>query len=735
MTVQPELKIIADHLRSSCFLIADGVSPSNEGRGYVLRRIMRRGMRQLHKLGAKEAAMYKLVDALIKEMGSVYPELSRARAVIVETLKNEEEKFRETLANGLKILEEEILRIEQGEEKYQEERWKEKEIIFKEIENDLEEKYIHAKKQGTLMEKIMAGIVEPPLIEALSGAIAFKLYDTYGFPLDLTQDILKEKNIEVDVKGFNREMELQRERARKNWVGSGEEKGDSFFFELKEKLGETKFVGYEDTRSKAKILAIVEGKNLSPSIATYSEGCFILLDQTPFYATSGGQKGDDGNIVLASEIQDFQPIDYSKLSNFIDIFETKKLAGNLFAHFVSDLKGEFKIGDEVIAIVNSRNRQFRAQNHSSTHLLHKALKEILGNSISQKGSNVDANQLTFDFNFNRAMSSEEIEKVEDLVNFYIRKNSEVKTDLMSLEKARETGAEALFGEKYESDVRVVRMDPSVELCGGTHVKQTGNIGIFKIISENGIAAGIRRITSKSGFYALQHMKVEEKKLQALLDSLKIKQQFNEVKFSENEFLSPKKGFDDTAYFTSEVTGEITSKSEGESLQEVLKQVAKIGEDLQQELKKKDKEIERLKKQIIFGNLGDLKAEKIDLLRIKTSNEEHDEGEVRLLTHTFDDIDAKELREIVIDIKARKEFEQRHIFAFFATKDGKLSVIVALSNDLVKDSDLDSSKLIVPVIETIGGKGGGGKKELAMGGGVNKQAIPQAITTLKIFCMQ
>ena len=580
MTTKPELKIIADHLRSSCFLIADGVLPSNEGRGYVLRRIMRRGMRQLHKLGSREATMYKLVDALIKEMGAAYPELTRARATIVETLKIEEEKFRETLEKGLKILDE------------------------------------------SLDDGLTAFAREPEVQKKFSGAIAFKLYDTYGFPLDLTQDILKEKNIEVDVDGFNSEMEKQRNRGKENWSGSGEVGEEKIFFELKEKFGETKFLGYENLNAKAKVLAVISGG--------------IILDQTPFYATSGGQKGDDG-----------------KIGN-VEIFETKKFAGNLFVHFFADQNCELKIGDEVIAEVNPKTRAMHAANHSATHLMHKALKEILGNSISQKGSNVDAEYFTFDFNFNRAMSAEEILRVEDLVNFCIQKNSAVKTELMPIEKARDTGAEALFGEKYDAEVRVVSMSPSVELCGGTHVAATGNIGIFKLISENGIAAGIRRITAKTGFAAIEHQRQKEKDAQ--------------------------------------------EKSE----------------NLQQELKKKDKEIERLKKQILFADLGNLKSEKI--------------GAVNLLTHIFEDADAKELREILLEIKNKKDFSAEHIFTFFGCKDGKISVVVALTNDL--QEKFDSTKLIAPIVEAVGGKGGGGKKDLAMGGGVEKGGIARAVEILR-----
>jgi alanyl-tRNA synthetase len=368
MNTKPELKIIADHLRSSCFLIADGILPSNEGRGYVLRRIMRRAMRQIHKLGSRHATMYKLVDALINEMGAAYPELARARDTIIETLKNEEEKFRETLDKGLKLLDEELL----------------------------------AKKTSKF-----------------SGAAAFKLYDTFGFPLDLTQDILKEKNIEVDLEEFNQEMEKQRDRARKNWSGSGEVKEDETFFKLKETHGETEFLGYNDLSSKAKIIALtVNG---------------IVLDKTTFYATSGGQKGDDGKIILASDD-----------SKFADIFETRKFAGNFFVHFLNGEENyKFNVGDEVIAKVNSKTRHARAANHSATHLMHKALKEILGNSISQKGSNVDAESFTFDFNFNRAMTVDEIKKVENIVNQNIKETYNVNTNLMALEKARESGAESL----------------------------------------------------------------------------------------------------------------------------------------------------------------------------------------------------------------------------------------------------------------------------------------------------
>lgn len=601
--MKAELKIIADHLRSSSFLIADGVLPSNEGRGYVLRRIMRRAMRQLHKLGAKEASMYKLVDALIKEMGAAYPELSRAKAVIVETLKNEEEKFRETLEKGLKILEEEISKT--------------KTKIF-------------------------------------SGEIAFKLYDTYGFPLDLTQDILKEKNLEVDLEAFNREMESQRERARKNWAGSGEVAEEKIFFDLKEQFGETKFLGYETLSAKAKVLAVHQN--------------FIILDQTPFYATSGGQKGDDG-----------------KISN-IEIFETKKFAGGLFVHFFKDQNCTLKVGDEVSAEVNPKTRQARACNHSATHLMHKALKEVLGDSISQKGSNVDAERFTFDFNFNRAMTVDEINKVEEMVNAQIKNSAGVNTKLMNLEDARNSGAEALFGEKYDSEVRVVAMGNSIELCGGTHVKNTADIEIFKIISEKSVASGIRRIEATSGLSAKEFLRQQEEKLQSQIAELREK-----ISQKDQEILNAGGAKTDQSYL---------QESDVKNLEEILK--------------KRDKEIERLKKQSLLQNLDKISAEKI--------------GNVTLASHLFEGADAKDIRDILSEIKNKTEFQSSTILAFFGYKEGKVAVCISVSADLLEK--FDAAKLIAPAVEAVGGKGGGGKKDLAMGGGINKDGVVEAITAVK-----
>lgn len=678
MNIKPEYKIIADHLRSSCFLIADGILPSNEGRGYVLRRIMRRSMRQIHKIGVKEPLMYKLVDALIDEMGSQYQELQTAKNLIIETLKNEEEKFQETLEKGLKILEEEII-----------------------IAKNLSQK-------------------------KLSGIIAFKLYDTFGFPLDLTADICKEKSLEINYDEFNQQMEIQKNNARKNWIGSGETSESKLYFELKEKFLETQFCYHETTKTTSKILAICFNGKMINEISNNNHeildaikndknsSLFIILDKTPFYATSGGQKGDDGNLILASDNNYDSLINYKETKNIIDIYETKKFAGNLFVHLINDIKGSFKIGDEIIAIVNVRHRQLRAQNHSATHLLHKALKNVLGNFITQKGSNVDVKQLTFDFNFNRSVNPDEIEQIEELVNFYIRQNSIVNTDEMELDEAKKSGAEALFGEKYDQQVRVVSMGPSVELCGGTHVKMTGNIGLFKIINENSVASGIRRITAKTGFYALQHLKLQESKLYYLLNSLKVKQQFDDIKINDNDFLSNKTGFDDLIYFDDENSDKIINLSQKNYFHESLLKTAKIGEDINNIIKEKDKVINNYKKQILQQHLA-----KIDNQKINNFN---------FASYIFPDIDAKDLREITCEAKLKEGFNKNQILIFFALQDNKANICLSLSQDI--NSNLDAVKLLNEIISKNNGKNVGGKKDLAMSGGLDPKIINNIIFDLK-----
>jgi alanyl-tRNA synthetase len=663
-SINPSYKVIADHLRSSSFLIADGVMPSNEGRGYVLRRIMRRAMRHIHKLKASEPVMYKLVPILLNEMGDAYPELVRARDLIIDSLKIEEERFRTTLDRGMELLEDEISKIKNGQK--------------------------------------------------LSGEIAFKLYDTYGFPLDLTEDILREKNIAVDLEGFNFQMEEQKKRSSENWVGSGQIKDNDIYFSLKEKLKATEFVGYESTKSSAKILAILQdGKEVSEA-KEGDKNIEIILDKTPFYGTSGGQKGDDGNLILASDYKENELLEYQKLTKLIDIFETKKFAGDLFVHFASEVRGTFKIGDAIVAMVNNRHRQFRAINHSATHLLHLVLKQTLGNHITQKGSNVDSQSFTFDFNHNKALTQAEIDHIEDLVNFYIRKNSPITTEILPINEARQKGAMALFGEKYDDVVRVLQMDKSIELCGGTHAKFTGNIGIFKIISETGIAAGIRRIKAKTGFFALEHNRLQERKLNALIESLKIKQQFDDVQMPENEFHSAKKGFDDTCYFAEELSEDkVVNASEQESLQKLAEQIYHLGEAKMNEIKVLQKEIEKLKKEKLSAN-NNFSVEKI--------------GEVNLVHHFFEGVNAKELRDLITETKNKKEYQNNSVVLFFSSFEDKISAVLAISNDLT--SKLQANQIIPQIAEKLGGKGGGGKPDLAMCGGVNKNGIASTVELIK-----
>ncbi|MFT6106354.1 MAG: alanyl-tRNA synthetase [Rickettsiales bacterium] len=653
-------KVIADHLRSSSFIIADGVMPSNEGRGYVLRRIMRRAMRHIHKLGAKDPVMHKLVPSLIKEMGEAFPELIRAESAIIDTLKTEEERFRKTLGGGMKILSEEITKIDSKVNKF-------------------------------------------------SGEIAFKLYDTYGFPLDLTEDILREKNIEVDVVGFNLEMEKQKKRSSENWTGSGEVEDSNIYFELKRKLPKTEFLGYKSTKSSAKILTILQNGQEIPEAKKDDKNIEIILDQTPFYATSGGQKGDDGNLILKSESQENELINYFALENVIDIFEAKKAAGDLFIHHVSEIRGNFKVGDEVIALVNNRSRQFREQNHSATHLLHFVLKQVLGSHISQKGSSVDDCAFTFDFNHNKALTSQEVDQIEDLVNFLIRQNSPIVTEILPIDEAREKGAMALFGEKYDDVVRVLQMGKSIELCGGTHAKSTGNIGIFKIISEKGIAAGIRRIEAKTGFFALEYSRLQERKLQSLIESLKVKQQFEEVKMPTNEFHNAKKGFDDLCFFRDEdAQNEVVGASEISSMSNVVEKIYQLGESKVSEIKILQKEIDKLKKEKLASS-SNITTQKI--------------GEINFIHHFFEGANAKEVRDLASETKNKKEYQENSIILFFGSENEKISAVLAISYNLT--SQFHAGKIIPQIAMKIGGKGGGGKPDLAMCGGSNKDGIAGA----------
>ncbi len=456
-------KVIADHLRATSFLIADGVLPSNEGRGYVLRRIMRRAMRHAHMLGAQDPVVYRLVPTLVREMGDAYPELLRAQPLITETLKLEETRFKRTLGTGLKLLEDETRGLSAG---------------------------------GTL-----------------KGDVAFKLYDTFGFPLDLTQDVLRARNIAVDTAGFDKAMDEQRAKARAAWAGSGDTADQAIWFDVRQKVGATEFLGYDTERAEGKVTAIiVEGKEVA-SLRAGQTG-WLVVNQTPFYAESGGQMGDTGRFVGAS--------------GEAAIADVQKMVGDLHAHHATVDKGEIKLGDDVVMTVDAvRRAQLRAH-HSATHLLHEALRRHLGTHVTQKGSLVAPDRLRFDISHTKPISQEELRRVEDEVNERVRLNSAVTTRLMTPEEAIAAGAMALFGEKYGEEVRVLSMGGadgekySVELCGGTHALRTGDIGLFRIVGEGAVSAGVRRIEALAGAAAEDYVRHQIDLLNLAANTLKIR---------------------------------------------------------------------------------------------------------------------------------------------------------------------------------------------------------------------
>ena len=420
-------RVIADHIRSSCFLLADGVLPSNEGRGYVLRRIMRRAMRHIHNIGYNDSMLHKLAPHLINNMEKAYPELNEAKELIISTLRMEEGRFKETLSNGMKYLKQEI--------------------------NDMSGKVFDGEK-------------------------AFKLYDTYGLPIDLTIDVLKEKNLTLDHKGFNDAMEEQKKRARANWIGSGEQGVSKLWFDIYEKFGATEFIRDSDVSFSGKILAIVMDSALTKT-ADVGDDVIVITDQTPFYAESGGQVGDKGML------------------NDSKVYDTKLFVGKIHGHFTK-LTNKISGGDEVKLEINQNIRNKIKANHSATHLLQYALRKVLGKHVVQKGSLVNDEKLRFDFTHNSALTTEELSKAEQIVNEMVISNQRVMANLMSINDAKDRGAIALFGEKYDDEVRVVSIGESIELCGGTHVNRTGDIGYFVIVSEESIAAGIRRIEAHTG---------------------------------------------------------------------------------------------------------------------------------------------------------------------------------------------------------------------------------------------
>lgn len=602
---QASHRVIADHLRASCFLIADGVLPLNEGRGYVLRRIMRRAMRHVQLLGYKGSLMAQLVPILVEKMGRAYPELDRATPLIVETLNLEEGRFRQTLDKGLKLLEEESHKIK----------------------------------------------------DHLPGDIAFKLYDTYGFPLDLTQDVLKAEGKDVDVDGFNRAMEKQREEARAAWAGSGEKKTERIWFELRDQLKASEFLGYTTTSAEGIVEAIIKDDVAVPH-AKRGEKVIVIANQTPFYGESGGQMGDVGIIETPS--------------GKICVEDTQRKLGDLIIHYGHIIEGEVKVGDASHFTVDAERRTMLRANHSATHLLHKTLRKLLGDHVIQKGSLVAPDRLRFDYSHPKPLTAEQIREIEHEVNDQIRLNSPVNVRLMTPVEASEVGALALFGEKYGDEVRVVSMGNgpekpfSIELCGGTHVDRTGDIGYFKIISESGIAAGIRRIEALTGRAAEDYASAQEKVVMNLADQLKV---------------SP--------------TG-----------------VAEKVVLLLEERKASEKEIQSLRQRLASSGGGEIQKPEV----IKG---------VALYKRHLKDIPPKDLKPIVDELKST---HSSGIFAVTSENEGKVSVVIGVSEDLV--SQFNAVDLIQAVVPTIGGKGGGGRPDMAQAGGTDATGIDALFEELK-----
>lgn len=601
------LRIIADHLRSSCFLIADGVLPSNEGRGYVLRRIMRRAMRHAHMMGCQEPLMWRLVPALVRLMGDVFPELVRAQALITETLRLEETRFKETLGRGLKLLDMESAKLADG------------------------------------------GV--------LSGDIAFRLYDTYGFPLDLTQDVLRGKHMSVDTQGFEAAMERQKAEARKAWAGSGEAATDAVWFETKEKVGGTEFLGYETLQAEGQITALVVDGKETDSVKEGQKAA-VITNQTPFYGESGGQVGDTGTITVADSV-------------LFDVTDTQKKVGDLFIHFGVLKKGELKKGLDVLMTVDAERRAATARHHSVTHLLQAALRKILGDHVTQKGSSVRPDGMRFDFSQPRPITFDELRAVENEVNRNILKNLEVTTRITTPDAAVKEGAMALFGEKYGDEVRVVSMGSgenkvSVELCGGTHVKRTGDIGSFRILSEAALAAGVRRIEAVTGMPALAYAQGRDDLLAKTAESLKT------------------------------------------SVADIPARV----QALIDERKKLERELSDMRKKLAAGGTsGDNGAKKIN--------------GVSFVGRVLSDIPAKELKGMADEIK--KQIGSG-VVALICTDNGKVSIVVGVTDDLT--ARINAVDLVRLGAAAADGKGGGGRPDMAQAGGSDASKVAEVLSVIE-----
>ncbi len=605
-------RVIADHLRACSFLIADGVLPSNEGRGYVLRRIMRRAMRHAHRLGGKEPMLFRLVPELVKQMGVAYPELGRAQSLITETMKLEESRFRQLLDRGLKLLDEETVGLTPS--------------------------------------------------TPLSGDVAFKLYDTYGFPLDLTQDVLRSHGLSVDGAGFETAMAKQKAAARAAWVGSGDTGTEKLWFDLKDDLGSTEFLGYSTETAQGIVRALVKAGQLV-STAQVGDKVQILVNQSPFYAESGGQVGDTGWFTTTKGAR-------------IEITDTQKQLGALWVHHGVVQEGSLALEDGVtMEVDHARRSQVRA-NHSATHLLHEALRNRLGKHVAQKGSLVTEDKLRFDISQPVPIVGSDLWAVEQEVNDRICLNSKVVTRLMTPEEAVKEGAMALFGEKYGEEVRVVAMGGrsddgrtaySVELCGGTHVLRTGDIGAFKIVAETSVSAGVRRIEALTGSRAVAYLAEQEQRLHQVAEVLKV--------------------------------------APAETLQRV--------QTLTEEKKKLEREIGELRRQLaLVGGGGHAVAPK-------------NINGVSVIARILQDLPAKDLKPMADQLRQQTP---SGVIVLLSDFEGKVSIVVSVSPDLT--GKISAVELARAGAEAVGGKGGGGRAEMAQAGGSDIHAMPHAVVAIE-----
>jgi alanyl-tRNA synthetase len=616
------LRVIADHLRASSFLIADGVLPSNEGRGYVLRRIMRRAMRHAQLLGAREPLMHRLVYALVREMGQAYPELVRAEGLIKETLRLEETRFRKTLERGLSILDEKSAGLKKG--------------------------------------------------DMFDGDTAFTLYDTYGFPLDLTQDALKSRGIGVDQASFTDAMDRQRAKARAAWAGSGDTATEGVWFPLREKLGATEFLGYETETAEGVVTALVKDGKEVDSLKAGETGS-IVLNQTPFYAESGGQVGDTG-VMIGEGVR-------------LRVTETQKKAGDLFVHTGTVEQGTLKVAAPLQLDVDHKRRSSIRAHHSATHLLHEALRQVLGDHIAQRGSLVAPDRLRFDFAHPKPITAEELARVEDIANDVVLENDEVTTRLMALDDARDAGARALFGEKYGDEVRVVSMGQgmgkgardhgqnamgwSVELCGGTHVKRTGDIGLISVLGESAVSSGVRRIEALTGNYARKHA-------------------------------------NDTIALAKTAANELRT-----SLEDVPARIAA----LMDERKKLERELSDARKKLAMGGGASNGA---------VANGVREVGNVKLMARAVEGIEMKDLKSLADD--GKKQLGSGVVAIVGVTGDGKAGVVVGVTPDLT--SRYNAVDLVRVASEALGGKGGGGRPDMAQAGGPDGAKADAALSAIE-----